>query len=88
VPDPDGYFTGIDLKATDLLAGENISFALAGGLAGAYIAASQANKRYSSSAHTISGIVTQVGTGTLGVTRMTVIYSLPVTLSVVAATKV
>jgi hypothetical protein len=27
--DPDGFFTQIDLKATDLLAGESVSFALA-----------------------------------------------------------
>lgn len=86
--DPNGYFDAVDLVATDLLAGEDISFALAGGQAGAYIAASQANKRYSATARTITGEVTQVGTGTLGRTRMTVIYSLPVTSLVTAATKV
>jgi hypothetical protein len=74
--DDDGYYTAVDLKATDLLAGESISFSMAGGKAGAYIANSQVSPRYSASARVISGIVTQVGTGTLGRTRMTVMYSL------------
>lgn len=87
--DVDGYFTAIDLKANDLLAGESISFALAGGKAGAYIANSQVSPRYSSSARTINGIITKVGTtGTAGRTRMTVVYQLPVTADIVAATKV
>ena len=77
VADPNGYFDAINLKATDLLAGESISFALAGGKAGAYIANSQVSPRYSATARTISGVVTQVGTGTTGLTRMTVIYTLP-----------
>ncbi len=86
VGDPDGYFTQIDLKATDLLAGESLSFALAGGKAGAYIANSQVSPRYSASARTVSGIITKVGTtGTAGRTRMTVLYSKP---TATAATKV
>lgn len=83
--DDDGYYTAVNLKATDLLAGESISFALAGGKAGAYIANSQVSPRYSASARTISGVVTSVGAGTTGRTRMTVIYSLPT--SVAEATK-
>lgn len=83
--DPDGYFTAVDLKATDLLAGESISFALAGGKAGAYIANSQVSPRYSASARTVSGIVTSVGAGTAGRTRMTVYWSLPTAQT--AATK-
>lgn len=82
--DDDGYFTGVNLKATDLLAGESISFALAGGKAGAYIANSQVSPRYYATANTLSGIVTSVGAGTDGRTRMTVVYSLP---TVAAATK-
>jgi hypothetical protein len=86
VADDDGYYTAVDLKATDLLAGESLSFALAGGKAGAYIANSQVSPRYSASARTVSGIITKVGTtGTAGRTRMTVIYSLPTST---AATKV
>lgn len=80
-----GYFTGVNLKATDLLAGESISFESAGGKAGAYIANSQVSPRYSASARTISGIVSSVGAGTTGRTRMVVIFALP--QSTTAATK-
>lgn len=85
VTDPNGYFAGIDLKATDLLAGESLSFALAGGKAGAYIANSQVSPRYSGSARVVSGIIVSQGAGTAGRTRMTVVYSLPG--STTAATK-
>lgn len=84
--DDDGYFTAVDLKATDLLAGESLSFALAGGKAGAYIANSQVSPRYSATARVISGIITTASTGgSTGRTRMLVIYSLPATIT--AATK-
>lgn len=74
--DPDGFYTAVNLKATDLLAGESISFALAGGKAGAYIANSQVSPRYSATARTITFSVTTVGTtATAGRTRMTVVYS-------------
>lgn len=86
VADDDGYYTAVNLKATDLLAGESLSFALAGGKAGAYIANSQVSPRYSATARVVSAIVTTVGTGTGGDTRMTVIYSVPG--AVTAATKV
>lgn len=82
--DPNGYYDAINLKATDLLAGESISFALAGGKAGAYIANSQVSPRYSSSARTITGEVTSTGAGTTGRTRMIVIFALP---TATAATK-
>lgn len=86
VTDDDGYYIGINLKATDLLAGESLSFALAGGKAGAYIANSQVSPRYSASARTISGIITTASTGgSAGRTRMTVIFSVP---TPTAATKV
>lgn len=88
VADDDGYYTAVNLKATDLLAGESINFALAGGKAGAYIANSQVSPRYAATARVVSGIVTTVGTGTAGRTRMTVIYSLPVADDTAAATKV
>lgn len=84
--DDDGFYVGVNLKATDLLAGESLSFALAGGKAGAWIANSQVSNRYLATAHTINGIITKVGdTGSAGRTRMTVIYSLPTTVT--AATK-
>lgn len=77
--DPNGYYDAVNLKATDLLAGESISFALAGGKAGAYIANSQVSPRYAATARTITGEVTSVGAGTAGRTRMTVVYAQPAT---------
>ena len=59
--DDDGYYTAVDLKATDLLAGESISFSEAGGKAGAYIANSQVSPRYSASDRVVSAIITTVG---------------------------
>lgn len=86
--DDDGYYTAVDLKATDLLAGESLSFALAGGKAGAYIANSQVSPRYSATQRVISGVVTTVGAaGNAGRTRMTVVWSLPVAGDITAATK-
>lgn len=73
--DPDGFFTGVNLKATDLLAGETLSFALAGGKAGAYIANSQVTPRYYAAAEVISGVVTSSGAGTAGRTRVVVLYT-------------
>ena len=65
------------------------SFDQAGGKAGAYIAGSQVNPRYSSSSRVISGIVTTVGAaGSAGRTRMTVIYAAPYSAAITAATKV
>lgn len=82
--DDDGFFTGVNLKATDLLAGESLSFDNAGGKAGADIANSQVQRRYLATARTLSGIITTASTGgSAGRTRMTVIYSLP---TVTAAT--
>lgn len=87
--DDDGYYTAVDLKATDLLAGESLSFCLAGGQQGAYIANSQVSPRYAAGSRTISGVVTTVGAaGNAGRTRMTVVYSTPKTSAIVAATKV
>lgn len=89
VADDDGYFTGVNLKALDLLAGESLSLESAGGKAGAYVANAQVSPRYSASARVVSGVVTTVGAaGSAGRTRMTVIYSLPVAADVAAATKV
>lgn len=82
----DGYYAAVNLKATDLLAGESLSFALAGGKAGAYIANSQVSPRYSATARTISGVITAASTGgSAGRTRMLVVYALP--LATAAATK-
>jgi hypothetical protein len=83
--DPDGYYTAVDLKATDLLAGETLSFAQNGGVQGAYIANSHVTPRYSASARTITATVVTVGAaGSAGRTRVIVIYTIP---TATAATK-
>ena len=87
VADDDGFYIGIDLKATDLEVGEVIRFESPGGKQGAYIVTATGElNSYSASARTISGIITTVGaTGSAGRTRMLVIYVTPIA---VAATKV
>lgn len=82
--DPDGFFTATDLVATDLLAGEINNLEHPGGKAGAYIAAEQ-RVLYQATARSVIGVLTQVGTGTAGRTRMYVTYATP---TAVAATKV
>lgn len=85
--DDNGVYDAINLKATDLLAGESLSFAQSGGKAGAYNVGTNTHwaSRYSASARSITGKITTVGAaGTTGRTRMTVVYCLP---RVKAATK-
>lgn len=90
--DDDGWFTGINVKATDLIAGTNaevIDFNNAGGRPGAYLVAATGERAlmYSALVRTISGIITTSSTGgTLGRTRMIVIWS--TTDTPIAATKV
>lgn len=86
--DPDGFYTAVNLKATDLLAGESLSFAQAGGKEGAYIANSQVSKRRDPSDRTITATVVTVGAaGNGGATSVTVVYSLPVSGDITSATK-
>lgn len=88
--DDDGFYVGINLKATDLTIGQTISFAKTGGKEGAYFSgtATHIDGLYSASARTISGIITTASTGgSAGRTRMTVLYHLPVTANIVTATK-
>jgi hypothetical protein len=83
--DPDGYYTAVNLKATDLLAGESLSFARAGGKAGAYIANSQVSPRYDAAARSIIAVVTTSSTGgTAGRTNVVVLWTVP---GMTAATK-
>jgi hypothetical protein len=79
--DADGIYVATNLKATDLLAGESLSFAQSGGRAGAYNAGTNTHwtNRYSASEKTITATVTSVGAGTGGRTRVVVVYALPVT---------
>ncbi|MDP6719296.1 MAG: hypothetical protein QGF59_11630 [Pirellulaceae bacterium] len=84
--DDDGFYTGIDVKATDLLAGESLSFARSGGKEGTYIDQTGEHREglYNASARTITGVVTTGGQdGTAGATRMLVKYIKP-SLSVAA----
>jgi hypothetical protein len=85
--DPDGWYTQIDLKATDLLVGEVIRFGSTGGKEGAYYvtATGELEKDYGSAAVTITGAIVTVGAaGNAGRTRMIVVY---VTPTATAATK-
>jgi hypothetical protein len=88
--DPNGFFDAIDLKATDLLAGEGIDFAHPGGQQGVDVivtltegtpntaALFHVRRRYLPTERVITGVITTVGTaGSAGRTRMIVIYVLP-----------
>ena len=95
--DDDGYFTGVNLKATDLLVGELLSAqssTLWGGKEGAYLVAVTGRRgptstnfaNYYAAGSIITGVVT-VGTPatTAGRTVMTVVYTLPVVTAATAA---
>jgi hypothetical protein len=89
VANDDGYYVDVDLKATDLLAGEGLSFSAAGGQEGADFIGTltHVGRRYLATARVISGIITKVGdTGTAGRTRMIVVWA--ATQAQTAATKV
>ena len=86
--DDDGFYTGVNLKATDLTAGQTLTFAKTGGKEGAYFSgsATHIDGLYSASARTISGIVTAAGgNGTAGRTRLVVTYALPNSVAATAA---
>lgn len=74
--DPDGYYTAVDLKATDLLAGESLRLAAAGGVQGAYVANSHVTPAYFAAATNLVATVVSVGAGTTGRTLVTVLYAL------------
>ncbi len=76
--DDDGWFTGIDLRATDLLVGEEINFENTGGKEGAYLVPADGKRlrAYQTVPKAITGIVTTTGaTGTAGRARMMVVYA-------------
>ena len=79
--DPDGFLTAVDLKATDLLAGESISIGggtdTAGGTAGADATVgtnTHIQDRYYSAESTITATVASVGAGTTGRTRVDILF--------------
>lgn len=88
VADADGWFTQINLKATDIVAGtdaEVIDFNNPGGQEGAYLVTATGERAlmYAATARVITGLVTTVGTtSTAGRTRMVVIYTDPTTPTV------
>ncbi|HYE56886.1 MAG TPA: hypothetical protein VD948_00195 [Rhodothermales bacterium] len=95
--DDDGYFVGVDMKATDLLVGEVLSLASSetwGGKNGAYLVAATGRKGptatnfglYMDAGTSIIGVIT-VGTPatTVGRTFMTVTYSVGTASAAVAA---
>ena len=77
--DPNGFYDAVNLKATDLLAGESLSFAFAGGKQGADLdlvaTGFHVRRRSIATARVITGVITSVGAGTTGRTIMTVIYA-------------
>ena len=88
--DDDGWYTAVNLKATDLLVGEVVRFNSTGGKEGAYVVTTtgELEKSYNSAATVVTGVVTSVGAGTAGRTRMLVVYApASVTGEATAATK-
>ena len=81
VDDPNGFFDAVDLKATDLLAGESINFTQTGGKEGADLddpaAGAHVRRRYLATARSVTGKIVSTGAGTTGRTLMTVIYAVP-----------
>lgn len=88
--DDDGFYTAVDLKATDLLAGESLSFANPAGQFGAdvvmdytsvsTIGASYIKRRMLAAARTLSAKVTTVGapvTTRPGDTTVVFVYAYP-----------
>lgn len=83
--DDDGFFTAVNLKATDLLAGESINLYREGGKFGADVAvdytsvatigASQVRRRMLTAERTLQAKVTSVGAGTAGRTRVTFVFA-------------
>jgi hypothetical protein len=81
--DDDGFYTATNLKATDLLVGESLSFSNLQDKAGAYITA-PAQTIYQATARNVIAVLAKVGTGTAGRTRVLVVYVTPATVVNVA----
>jgi hypothetical protein len=89
--DPDGYFAAFDMKATDMLVGESVSFVGHGGKPGAYIVGTLPTghweSRWQAAARTVQAKLTLVGTtATTGETYVDVFYVLPSAAHTVQAT--
>jgi hypothetical protein len=95
VADDDGFYTAVNLKATDLLAGESLSInGMVGGKQGADVVpgtypAGQVSRRYLATQRVVSAIVTTVGTAaSTGRTRVTVLFWTAQNARKILATKV
>lgn len=77
--DDDGFFTAVDLKATDLLAGQALGFHSLGAEAGAYRVGTSTHwtALYSSSARIVRFNAVSVGAGTAGRTWVGVAFVQP-----------
>lgn len=80
--DPDCFYTGVNLKATDMTAGQALSFTMAGGQEGAFIVdaavvGSQNLNLTRATTRTLTAACTSVGVGTTGRTLVTFLYVLP-----------
>jgi len=77
--DDDGWYVGINAKATDLLVGEVLSMDSPGGKPGAYNVTATALRKtqWSSLERVVNGVITEVTTAgaVAGRTRMLVIYT-------------
>lgn len=86
--DADGFFTAVNLKATDLIAGESLSFAQSGGKSGAYNTGTNThwtNRRAATDRLLRSRVVTVGAAGNAGRTRVIALYCLT---NAINATKV
>jgi len=74
--DANGFFAAVNVKATDLVVGEEINFENFGGKQGVYLVAATGHRAvYYPAANNIIGVVTSGGQdGSAGRTLMTVIY--------------
>jgi len=86
--DPNGFYDAINLKATDLVVGEELNFDQLGGKPGVYLVAATGHRdAYRATATKVTVEVITVGAaGNAGRTRMLVIYAAPAAI-VRAATK-
>jgi len=86
--DPNGFYDAINLKATDLVVGEELNFDQLGGKPGVYLVAATGHRdAYRATATKVTVEVITVGAaGNAGRTRVLVIYAAPAAI-VRAATK-
>lgn len=87
--DDNGYFDAVDLKATDLLAGESVSLTHTGGQKGADVdlvdaaaGADHIRRRMLTSTRNLTAKVVSVGAGTAGRTVVTFVYARPDVITV------